>query len=267
MKLPRTERLAWAAAADVLDLPSNLADEIAREADLAEQLRAVEHADPIDRRSATQRMLDGDADPVEAARADTQAAEDRTTQRRSLAEAAAASRFLLERMLANSRESLIVDVLRPALDELLDQAEPLADSLAPFAPTFDADAILNRGDADQLAAWQDSRPLHSTFRLLVNCWMVTWKTATSRASTPSGFDRVMCPDAPGGLHAWQRPRQVDDVDVRDGRNRDLLAVATWRTPGGWRLASHAEMLRALREHDPREPWLPGERTRRRVLVP
>jgi hypothetical protein len=60
---------------------------------------------------------------------------------------------------------------------------------------------------------------------------------------------------------------VADVDVRDGRNTLILAVATWRHAGGWRLSSMTELQHAVADIRTEQPWVAGERMRRRVLLP
>lgn len=270
MRLPRgmkIERHAWRFSADAgVTLPVELVamyDRIdrlkAEQADL--QAQDAEVVNPADA------MLRGQsaADASGSAQASRQAAEELADRRRAVANAIGSAESLCARWIAEHREQLVTEHLRPAVAAVIAEARPHAETLARFAPTFEVARIAAEATPAETKAWRASRDLAGLLEILHACWLTTWKGATSQATgdTVPGY---LTPDAPGGLHAWEHPERIEDPEVRDGRNRDPLAIAL-HPDAGYRLAGGQELLDLVQRHETYMPHIVGERMQRRVLLP
>lgn len=250
-----------------VDLPEQLLDLFAEADRLAAELAELEHpaaAAPSPVHAVLAGRNAGDAQHA-AAQAATAGA-DLEQQRQTLRAAADIVDTRIRRWIDANRDALIVEHLRPAVEQLLADARPLAVELERFAPAFDPATIAGAATAEQLEAWRRSRELAERFAVLLEAWRRSWQLATASQGgrQAPGYLR---PDAPGGLHAWERPRSVDDVNVRDGRNVELLAVVRYADVGGYRLAGIREVVDLDRKLRTEQPWIDGERRRRFVLLP
>ena len=120
---------------------------------------------------------------------------------------------------ATIRDGLIAGPLRQAVAALLTKATALAQELAAFAPGFDAGEILDSGTPVEIDAYRDSRQLQSHLETLTAAWKASWMLGAPLDYRP-GSGR------PGGHLCWVNPGAVRDVNLRDGRDAEILRIAT-----------------------------------------
>jgi hypothetical protein len=234
--------------------------------------------------TAGARILHG-ADPAEAhtaAEADKAAYADALATHEATASAVISTKARARKAI-NVNRSAIIAAIREQIAPILAEADPLAAKLAGYGPRFDPDTILRAAKPAEVKAYQAIMELDARFQRLVALWLSLWKEGTSRTGGVNAIPPEWRPGFPGGIHAWERPFDVLDVDVRDGVDSRLIAVATWAAAGGYRLADAAEVGRIFATHviemswpdnrpQPRrvylagEPLSPNERPRRKRVV-
>lgn len=263
------EVVAWQAVAGAgVALPDALQSAYQRTERIDAEL-AEANAEVLEVRNPVDAVIAGTPLDVAVDEHRTQAARrDHADAKRSTAGTASRlSRDLTAKWIGANRDLLIVEHLRPVVADIVAEAAKLAGKLEQFAPEFDGGAVAASSTPAVLAAWRDSRALDERLRLCVDAWASSWNAAT--LSVPSG---QMAPgylriEEPGGVHVWERPKAVTDLDVRDGRVLEVLRVAEWHEAGGYRLASLAEVVDYTQRWQTETPWHAGEFTARRVLVP
>lgn len=272
-----TEPLAWVKAGDHdgLELPDELLELVKRAREL--RAKATElGSQRVERVRASTEQVHG-ASPEEARAAQERAEEEAERLdelRRETAEAARIADLHVKHYIAAHRSELIVGPLREAVDVTLERARAVAKVLKRFAPTFPEKDIIRRAKPNELEAWRESRDLDASFQAYVTAWFATWKSATSGMGSTQVRQKYAVPDhlrpgTPGGWHVWERPHDVTDVDVRDGirGGRDVLRVAYWSEAGGYCLKEGQELLDLTQRTPVYRPWVAGERSQRRVILP
>jgi hypothetical protein len=260
---------AWSAAAPHMDLPAELLDLAANVARVdAERAGIVAALGPV---SAAEQIASGVAanDALAIDSEARQAAEHAAEARRAVATALAIARKRLDVWVCAHRDDLITAAAGPVERLLADVATALG-ALDPFAPTFDPVAIADAATSDQLAAWQASRPANEALGAIRTAWLSTWRSATSSAGQHPGARRAhgsLRPGRPGGVHTWEDPWSVADVDVRDGVAVDVLRIAHWHHAATYRLATLAELTGLARRVPLARPQVGRERARRPILLP
>lgn len=266
VKLKALERDAWRAAN--LDLP----DELAKLYDRADQLaadlatRRAGHTGTVNAIGEIVRGLP--VDQAVKAEAHTRAVTEKYTHERKAI--SGAHRILIEHIgqwIASHRDELITTVLRPAVDATITEATALLPKVAKHAPTYDPDQLARFGTPTELAAWRTGCDLTARLAGYLTAFLSSWQTATGTEPGNHGVPGYLRIDAPGGLHVWENPDAVGDVNVRDGRNTDALAIATWAEAGGYRLAGGQEMLDLTQRIRTYRPWVVGEKQHRDVILP
>lgn len=204
------------------------------------------------------------AEAVDAERHAAHAADVLTARQRAAGDALRLLGERVTRYVVEHRDELIVDHLRPVVADIVAQAVPLVGTLEPFAPTFDADEVAKWGTPAHLKAWRTALALQARLELCLAAWGASWKHATSTLAGGEGLPGYLRIDAPGGVHAWERPEEVADHDVRDGRTTGVLHIAA-AADAGYRLASGAEMLEASEAFVLSSTWVGGEQQPRQVF--
>jgi hypothetical protein len=268
-----TELAAWIAAAEVLEVPAELArlledfrsatGELER---VTDALRDLEAAPTVSTRLAA----GVDAETAVAAADEDAAAAERTRKVVEEVSGFVTSRErAVRRWIAAHRSALIADTLSPAVAEILDEATPLVDTLAVYAPTFDDRALVAKASAPELKAWRALEILDDRLALLLAAYVRTWHAATALTGGAGGekWPGWLRPSRAGGLHVWAAPELIDDLDVAYGADRRLAVVAYWHARGGrYRLATARDLLALERHHALEHPW--GARSQiAGVLVP
>ncbi|MEX2659711.1 MAG: hypothetical protein WD232_08440 [Acidimicrobiales bacterium] len=268
MKKAPVEPEAWKAAGGVT-LPAELVKLYDRLERLEAEQVKVEAAN-AERENAVDLLLKGAGvdEAVTVARASEVNHELLTEKRKVAAQAVRLAREGVARWVGAHRDELIVDRLRPVVATVIADATKLLPKLDGYAPDYDPARIAEEAPPAVVAAYRESRTLNDTFGTLLTAWWSSWTRATSTQS--GGAAQVpahLRVDEPGGLHVWERPLEVTDTEIRDGRNHDVLAVATWAEVGGYRLAGGQEVLDIVQAGRVENPWIVGEQHARRVIIP
>jgi hypothetical protein len=90
------------------------------------------------------------------------------------------ARRILSKTVAEHRDTLIVGA-RPVLTVLVDEARPHAETLAPFAPGYDAGAIVRRGTPKDLKAFQAAEELEGRFGTIMAAWRSSFKATVTNS--------------------------------------------------------------------------------------
>lgn len=262
----KLEHIAWRdAVAAGVTLPADLAGMWAQHDDLEAESGEV-NRESIDVVQAPTLILSGVgvAEAVDAERQSTHAAELVKARQRAAGQALTLLRERIARTTATSRERLIVEHLRPVVADIVTEARSLVAKLEPFAPDFDPDEVAKWATPAHLKAWRSASELQDRLDACLTAWLATWLRSTSNTDDHRlpGYLRV---DAPGGVHAWDHPEQVADVDVRDGRNTNVLAIAA-HADAGYCLASGTEMVELSEQVQLEPSWVQGENHPRQVLL-
>ncbi|MGI8775303.1 MAG: hypothetical protein ACR2KQ_09900 [Actinomycetota bacterium] len=181
--------------------------------------------------------------------------------------------FQLRAWHVEHREQLLTDVLRPAVAAIIKEAaEDLLPTLRPYAPDYAVESVLD-GTAKEHAAWKRARYLDEKFQLLLGVWVSCWQAATAHPAHAASVPGYLCPQLPGGLHAWEDSWAISrgiSHPVRDGLCTELLAVAEHHGTGRYRLISPLEMVELARNVGPFEERMataPNARPQRFVFLP
>lgn len=264
----RIEGEAWKAAPSAgVELPQELTRVWARIEEVQAELEAL-NADRAAVVAAESEIMAGQsvAAAVDAARSSQAYVELLEARRRAAAGAVRMLNDKAAQWIAEHRDLLITEHLRPVVAAILRDAAPLVRPLQDFVPAFDSDEILENATPAQLKAYRQSRELSDRLTVCQHAWLSSWWAATGSAATTHRIAGYLRPDAPGGLHVWERPEAVTDPDVRDGRTTDVLAIAL-HADAAYRLAGGQEMLDLTAATPTMRPWLAGEKQARQVLVP
>jgi hypothetical protein len=262
MKRAATSELgAWVTAAEVLDVPPELGrlleDFHAATAELERvrgQLGELKAAPTV-----TQRLGAGIAPETAVAQADEDAAATARTAKvvEEVASFVTSRERAVRRWIAANRSALIADTLGPAVAEIIDEAAPMVDTLAAYAPTFDHRSLVARASAPELKAHRALEVLDDRLEVILAAYVRTWHAATAVAGGAGGekWPQWLRPSRAGGLHVWAAPELVGDLDVAYGADRRLVAVAYWHARGGrYRLATARDLLALERQHALEYPW-------------
>lgn len=206
------------------------------------------------------------AEAVDAEVNATRAAEVHAARQKATTEVVRLLGDRVVRHLTEHRDTLIEDHLRPVVADIIGQARSLVVTLEPFAPTFDPDEVAKWATPAHIKAWRTAAELQQRLDLCLAAWGSLWKHATSALAQGEGLPGYLRIDAPGGVHAWERPLEVTDVEVRDGRNTNVLAIAL-HSDAGYRLASGAEMVDISERFQLESSWVRGEHNPRQVFLP
>lgn len=267
MKAPM-EVIAWKNAADVggLELPGELNELYLRVERLEGEQEKVK-AEAVENVNAVDALLKGGtlSNAMEAQEISSAIDEKVTESRRVAATAVRIGKEQVSRWIAANRDRLIIEHLRPVVGEVVAEAVKLEPKLKDYAPDYDPAELLTSAPPAVITAWRETRKLNDRFAALLGAWWSSWRAATSNADR--GVPGHLRIDEPGGLHVWERPLEVADVEVRDGRDVDLLSIARWAETGGYRLGGGQEILDLTQSVTVEYPWIAGEQRQRQVLLP
>jgi len=162
------------------------------------------------------------------------------------------ARHRLSRLVAEHRDGLIVGV-RPLVEAMIEKARPLAAELAPFAPKYDADAVVRRATPKQLKAYQAAAELEARFGTVMAAWRASFTASNKLGGLPSpsqvpGFDFRWVDQ----VHRyWERPEHVANPRLNGTYlNRSgypvnieptILGLACESAEAGFRLATLHEL--------------------------
>jgi hypothetical protein len=256
-----TELAAWTAAAEVLELPAELARLLAEltsaTADLervSDQLAELEAAPTVSSRLAA--GVDAETAVAEAAKADERHAvvSEAVTQ---VAGFAASRERAVRRWIAANRSALITDTLGPAVVEIVDEATPLVGKLERLAPAFNPTELASTATPAETSAWRKLGELDDRLEVILAAYVRTWHAATTAAGGHGGekWPQYLRPSRAGGLHVWAAPELVSDLDVAYGVDRRLASITWWHARGGrYRLATARDLLALERQYTLEHPW-------------
>jgi hypothetical protein len=248
------EALAWMRAADVagVELPDEVQEARERLEKIDGEIAALPKPSKVP--TAAQMVAEGVALKdvgVEAQKLADEAARLEETHRVARA-AQHVARRTLSRLVAEQRDALIVGA-RTVVRALVDEARPHAEALAPFAPKYDAGAIVRRAEQKQIKAWREAEELERRFGSIMAAWRSSFKATNARGSfaSPSkvsGFD-VRWMDQ---VHRyWERPEVVGNPRLNGthlGRRGyplaiepTVLGVASEPAEAGFRLCTMREL--------------------------
>lgn len=164
--------------------------------------------------------------------------------------AVALARGDLSRLVAEQRDNIVIGV-RPLLTSIIDEARPLAETLAPYAPKYDPGAIVRNATPKHLKAYQESAELEIKFGSIMAAWRSSFGTSNmpcNSASAPANFDVRWVDqvhryfDAP---ELVQNPRlngtQMDERGRLTNIQPTVLGVACESPEAGFRLATLWEL--------------------------
>jgi hypothetical protein len=261
VRRPPTELGAWMAVAEVLEVPADLARlmaELTRATEdlerVTDQLHELKAAPAVSSRLAA--GVDAEVAVAEAAKADERFA----VVSEAVSQVASFQRsreMAVRRWIGDHRSDLIATTLNAKVAELLEDSAPLVAKLERFAPAFTPRELVSSATPAELAAWRKLTELDETFALVLATFMHSWRVATSSAGSPGRdkFPGWLRPSRAGGLHVWEAPELVDDLDVAYGVERRLAAVTWWHVQGGrYRLATARDLLALNRTYELEHPW-------------
>jgi hypothetical protein len=241
-----------------LELPATITEQLDRLESLGAERARLTRPEPVP--SRTKLLANGvsvDKVSEEYARLDAEARE-LLELHKAIGEAKSVVARHASILFAQERGNLIL-AMRPIVTALIDAARPLAESLAPFAPKYDAGAIVRRASTKQVKDWREAEELEAVFGACLAAWRSAWNASTTLGGHPSpeqvrGFDtrwvdqahyywswpdRVLEPRLNGTYYA---PYRQSPSVIRP----TLLAVACERPECGFRLATVAEMAEMYR---------------------
>lgn len=206
---------------------------------------------------------------VQRARELEQEAEDLAESRRVAHGALVRARKAVGFWCQRNREVLIA-LANARVQELLSETQGLLGRLEKWAPNYDPIAIAREATKPEMDAYKRSRELDDVLQPLLAAFVASWRAAVSRQGQGAGAERVIgmiSLGTPGGLHTWSNPMAVTDRDIRDGKKRDILDIASWAEQGGYRLAGLQQLLDITSRTVCYQPHVVGESSRRRILLP
>jgi hypothetical protein len=258
---PAAKQLIVAHHTAGLPLPDAMLEKLAGLQKVASELAAL----PEPERVPTQAALIAAGTPVAKAAAEHEKRLARAAELRKTRSQGGAALGLLNRQVslleAEARPELIVS-LRPLVDALISKARPLVELLEPFAPKYEAGAIIRHASMEQVEAWRESEVLEARFKALVSYWQAAWNATTSRGGHRSG-DHVEGFDSrwiDHGYLCWEWPERVLDARAA-GRWYDqyrtapsppqfsLMTVAAERPECGFILRTQQELAAVYYEQN------------------
>jgi len=181
--------------------------------------------------------------------------------RETASKARSLPRRKVSRLMAEERDNLIL-ALRPIVTALVEEARPLAEELAPFAPKYDAGTIVRRASLEQIEAWRKAEELERKFGACMAAWRAAFQ-ATSTLGCHASPARV--PDfdprwVDQANYYWTWPERVREPRLNGtyyGQYRTapstiqptVLSVACERPECGFRLATVREMAELYYERN------------------
>jgi hypothetical protein len=258
-----------------LPLPEAMQEKMDRLDRLAAELKSLPQPEPV----PTEAALIAAGTPVDKSAKEHERLLTRAAQLRKTRSEANAAIGTLNRQLslieAEERPSLIV-AMRPLVDELIGKARPLVEILKPYAPRYEAGAIVRHASMEQVEAWRESEVLEARFKALVAYWKAAWNATTTRGGYRTtdhveGFDHRW-PDH--GYLAWAWPERVLDARAA-GRwyaqhasapsppQFSLMTVAAERPEAGFILRTQQEYAAVYYEQDEKARAERDARQRRR----
>jgi hypothetical protein len=255
MDILSTEATAFMRAAEVvgLELPATIKEATAALVSLDEQIGKL----PAPEKVPSPASLVADGTPLDKVGKEHERRVAKERQKAELRKTAQEARSLARRTVsirvAQEREGLI-RALNPIVVALIEEARPLAELLAPFAPKYEAGTIVRKASMEQVEAWRASEELERKFGVCMAAWRAGFGATTrlgghkSPAHMP-GFDvrnvnqahyywewpeRVLNPRLNGTYYAAHRgaPSTIQPT---------VLSVACERPECGFRLATVREM--------------------------
>jgi hypothetical protein len=249
------EAKAYLRAADVagLELPAAITEARANLGHVEEQIAAL----PAPAKVPSTAELVARGMPVDRAADEherlTQEEGTREEMRRSVNQARGLAWRRLSQLVAQERDNL-VHALRPIVTDLVEAARPHAETLAPWAPKYDAEAIVRRGTPKDMKAYQAAAELEVKFGACMAAWRASFQASTTRAGgwkSPAhvpGFDSRWVEQ----VHRyWERPELVQNPRLNGTHVNQrgyptaiqptVLGVAAESPDAGFRLATVWEL--------------------------
>jgi hypothetical protein len=255
MEILSNEAAAMMRAADLagLELPDPIKEAVAvvesLEAQIAELPRPEQVPPPA--------RLVADGTPLDKVGKEHARLVAKEKEKAELRDTAAKARDLARRkvsvLMAQERDNLI-HALRPIVTALVEEARPLAEALAPYAPKYDAGTIVRHATVEQIEAWRAAEELERKFGACMAAWRAAWSDTTRQGGHPSparvpDFDvrsvdqahwywtwaeRVLNPRLNG---TYYPPHRLAPSTIQP----TVLAVACERPEAGFRLATVHEI--------------------------
>lgn len=256
MHIVTPEATAWMRAADTAGVP--LTPEVAEARATWERIKA--EADALARPSEVPSVTALAAGGMGLAEASAEHERLKAEMAR-ISEAAANARpaiqgaqLRLSLAAATTRDELIVGA-RPVLAALVDAARPLAETLAPFAPEYKAEAIVRGASPAQLKAYQKAQEMEAVFGTVVAAWRASFKATVNLGNgghpSPARVANFDYRWVPQGHRFWENPGRVREPRLSgtylNGYGREVsvqptvLAVACEDAEAVFRLATVHEL--------------------------
>lgn len=184
----------------------------------------------------------------------------------------------LNQAVRQDRDEMILGV-RPLVTELVERARPLAELLGPFAPRYDAGAIVRNATMEQVEAWRESEELERRFGAILAYWRSAFQTSARStearmSSHVRGFDPRWAPQA---SYYWTWPERVLNPRLNGTYHAPfrtapsiirptILSVACERPECGFRLATLNEVADTYYEANPQARAERDNRQRRVRMI-
>ncbi len=256
MDVLSTEATAFLRAADVagLELPDAIAEAAAVMARLEVERKALPVPEPVPSLSA---LIASGVAPDKAQKEREKlmvAARQAEELRKATWKAYGAACRKVSILVAEERDTLIHG-LRPITTALIEKARPLAETLAPFAPKYDAGTIVRHASMEQVEAWREAEELERQFGACLAAWRAAFNSCIVHGGHKSparveGFDHR---DVEQAHYYWTWPERVLEPRLNGTYygnpnssfpsriNPTVLAVACERPECGFRLATMTEV--------------------------
>jgi hypothetical protein len=157
------------------------------------------------------------------------------------------ARTRLNRLVKEHRDDLIVGA-RPVVDAIIEQARPLSATLADFAPDYPPAALVRKGNAKQLTAYQKSEELEGKFGTIMAAHRASMKAAGRGGQPHCDLIRGARPVD----KFWANPGLVVSNRLNGTRRNQfgklvaiqprVLSVAAEDPEAGFRLASVQDLI-------------------------